>query len=110
MKYKNLKERIEEKIERIPECGCWIWMGSSSKINGYGYFGVGNKKIKNSHRAVWELFKGEIPNGMMVLHHCDTPSCVNPYHLFLGTQKDNVQDCVKKNRFKNVSRKKTREA
>ncbi len=84
-----LKDRLEAKIERIPESGCWIWMGSSR--GGYGLIKK-NKKSIGTHRAAWESYKGTIPNGMCILHRCDTSLCCNPSHLFVGTQLDNIHD------------------
>lgn len=92
-----LKDRFELKIERIPECGCWIWMDLTSANNRYGHIRINDKKVA-AHRLSWELYNGSIPDGLCVLHRCDTPSCVNPYHLFLGTQKDNAIDRENKNR------------
>jgi len=98
----SLLDRFEEKIERIPECGCWIWMGSSA-LWGYGQIWVVNR-VMVAHRASWEMFNGPIPKGMCVLHKCDTPPCVNPYHLFLGTKSDNTQDMLSKKRENRHSR------
>lgn len=70
---------------------CWNWTGKSYFHYGYGKFNV-NKKETRAHRYSWELHKGAIPQGLFVLHNCDNPKCVNPEHLRLGTQKDNVQD------------------
>lgn len=89
-------ERIEKHIERIPECGCWIWTGYVDGY-GYGYITILGKN-KYTHRASWELHNGPIPKGMWVLHRCDTPSCINPHHLFLGTADDNAKDRDKKGR------------
>lgn len=75
---------------------CWIWM-AGGKHAGYGGFGI-NNKMNSAHRVAWELFYGEIPIGMMVCHKCDTPRCVNPNHLFLGTSKDNGIDMASKGR------------
>jgi len=75
---------------------CWEWSAGKFK-QGYGAFGI-DKKMVNTHRVAYELFVGPIPEGLCVLHTCDNPSCVNPNHLFLGTQKDNIQDMVKKGR------------
>ena len=74
---------------------CWEWRGD--KRGYYGQIGVHGKTIK-THRLSWELANGPIPGGMNVLHHCDNPICVNPKHLFLGTQADNVHDMQAKGR------------
>ena len=74
---------------------CWLWLG---KKHSFGYGAVGkNGKIK-THRLSWQFFRGPIPNGISVLHKCDNPPCVNPDHLFLGTQADNMRDMSKKGR------------
>ena len=99
MAAKNLPitmEEIEERVEKIPECGCWIWMGATR--DGYGVI-KRHKKQKSVHRLLWELFfHKEIPIGMQACHHCDTPSCVKPHHVFLGTNADNTQDMIRKGR------------
>ena len=64
---------------------------------GYGRFQA-NKKMKIAHRASWEIYHGEIPEGICVLHKCDNPRCSNPEHLFLGTIQDNNLDMMQKNR------------
>jgi hypothetical protein len=57
-----------------------------------------------AHRAAWERANGPIPHGLKVLHRCDNPPCVNPEHLFLGTQVDNIKDCFQKGRISRASR------
>lgn len=89
-------DRIESKVERLTECGCWVWMGAITS-RGYGQLQKNNKKIY-AHRASYMAFKGDIPDGMYVCHTCDNVSCVNPDHLFLGSQKDNMQDMKNKGR------------
>jgi len=76
---------------------CWIWNTASGPE--YGTLYVGQKMCK-AHRFSWELHFGKISDDLEVLHHCDIPQCVNPKHLFLGDQKANILDCVKKGRWK----------
>lgn len=71
------------------ESGCWLWNGPVS--GGYGCVGVGDGSYA-AHRLMYLLHVGNIPRGLHVLHRCDTPACVNPAHLFLGTNLLNMQD------------------
>lgn len=74
---------------------CWEWL--ASKPSGYGQFKI-NHKYWPAHRVVWKLTFGSIPERLQVCHHCDNPGCCNPYHLFLGTNRDNHLDAAKKGR------------
>lgn len=86
--------------------GCWEWQAGRQK-DGYGVFWNGERRPSGSnifmlaHRWSFEHHVGPIPDGMCVLHRCDNPPCVNPAHLFLGTQRANVQDCIAKGRHRN---------
>ena len=93
----DLVQRFAKKYIPVTESGCWIWIGASNP-SGYGQLKVGHQ-LKRAHRVSWEFFRGAIPDGMMVCHRCDVPSCVNPDHLFLGTARDNFRDCVEKGRY-----------
>ena len=84
---------------------CWIWKGSLTDM-GYGQFWNKHKDY-TAHRASYRMFKGEIPNGIFVCHHCDNKKCVNPDHLFLGTAKDNTQDLIIKGLKKTTPRRLT---
>lgn len=97
--YKTLKERLEKNTMPIPFSGCLIWTGSTH-TNGYGAISF-NGQQTSTHRAVWTEANGEIPEGMCVLHRCDTPPCVNIDHLFMGTMADNMDDKSKKGRVRN---------
>jgi hypothetical protein len=92
MRIETFKQRLEAKIERVPFSGCWLWLG------WVDYQGYGRSGHVFAHRRVYSLYRGVIPRGLCVCHHCDVPSCVNPGHMFLGTRSDNMQDSLKKGR------------
>lgn len=94
--------RFWRRVERV-ESGCWLWRGS---LDGGGYGQISTAQgfaPAKAHRVSWEMRNGPIPDGMVVCHTCDTPACVNPDHLFIGTQQDNMRDCSRKNRINPVS-------
>lgn len=104
---KNFNEkRFWDRVQKTDTC--WLWVGyrikektlpNKSKILPYGMLRIQGKQVL-AHRTMFKLVKGEIPEGMMVLHTCDVPYCVNPDHLYLGTQQDNMNDM--KNRGRRV--------
>ena len=80
----------------VPEAGCWEWTGTL-RTNGYGLIhwrGGG----QSAHRLSFGFFNGPIPEGKMVLHHCDNPPCVNPDHLYLGGNRENTMDRERRGR------------
>jgi hypothetical protein len=93
---KPLHVRFEQSILRLPIAACWLWTGD---INNYGYARLlHNGRNYAGHRLAWNLYKGEIPHLMCVLHKCDVRLCVNPHHLFIGNEADNMRDCINKGR------------
>lgn len=91
-----LKSKIEASVSMEPNSGCWIWLFGAVE-DGYGIINF-DGATKRSHRTAFEAYKHEIPRGMCVCHRCDTPSCCNPDHLFLGTHGENNADRGRKGR------------
>jgi hypothetical protein len=107
MDKKTTLDRFWEKVEIGGSDQCWLWTGSK-RNKGYGAFIYeknGQVVQGRAHRYSYELHVGEIPPGLFVLHTCDNPACVNPFHLFLGTNQDNVDDMMKKGRHKSAGSK-----
>src|SRR4051812_11259596 len=98
----TLEDRFWARVQKTPG-GCWLWTsarGSSHDPSLYGMFDPGDGRgSRGAHRISWEIHHGRpVPEDLFVLHTCDTPACVNPQHLFLGTHVDNMRDMVAKGR------------
>ena len=91
------KSYIEDRVFKDPNSGCWLWEGALSKEGGYGA-AWGKGKCIRAHRLSYLTFVGPIPEGLVIMHKCDTPSCVNPGHLRAGTASDNMRDSGAKGR------------
>jgi len=92
----SLQDRIEFGSKVDKETSCWIWQRGLFS-NGYGQISIAGKPTP-AHRASYIAFIGPIPEGKLVCHACDNPLCVNPDHLWIGTNRDNMEDMVKKGR------------
>lgn len=97
---RDVNERFWEKVEIKNNDECWPWKASKYGL-GYGQFWILKpaRKMIPAHRYVYqEIHNLELKTNDIICHRCDNPSCVNPVHLFKGTHKDNVADCIRKNR------------
>ena len=101
MPKRTLEERFWAKVIKAGPDECWLWTGAPDK-NGYGRLWVSQGQAGNitfrAHRYSFEIHNGGATGNLFVCHTCDTPSCVNPAHLFLGTPQDNMTDKTKKGR------------
>lgn len=97
MRRTTYAQQLQERTQPEPNTGCLLWLGAVKPTGGHGVIYAEHSE-KFAHRAAWELANGPIPSELCICHKCDTPSCVNVDHMFMGTQTDNVRDMEKKGR------------
>jgi len=100
-RWKPIAIRLWEKVKINEESGCWEWQGSKNQA-GYGQIQF-DGRVQLAHRVVWKIIYGNIPNAVCVLHKCDNPLCINYFHLFIGSLRDNTQDMIKKGKARFTS-------
>jgi hypothetical protein len=91
----HAKEYFYKNIKVNNKTGCWLWLHNEHSI--YGQISISGINVP-VHRFSYEIHKGPIPNNLFICHQCDTPKCVNPYHLKTGTQQDNINNAIKRGR------------
>lgn len=94
----EIVSKLKTRLPDRPQAGCWKYAGQKAR-DGYGQFRANGRRY-SAHRIAYTAFVGEIPDGMLVLHECDNPSCCNPRHLSVGDQSKNMADCVRRKRHK----------
>jgi hypothetical protein len=97
--FRNIDARFDALVIPEPMSGCFLWIGWCTPF-GHGQFYVGPELYEYAHRYAWRRSNGPIPPGLWVLHNCDNPPCVNTYHLYLGTQVENMRDSVVRGRHR----------
>lgn len=97
--HRSATDRFWERVKKGSPNDCWEWQGMCLPETGYGVFTLGRQKVY-AHRYSYQIANGEIPEGLLVLHKCDNPPCVNPAHLYAGTQFDNMRDARERGRLR----------
>jgi hypothetical protein len=93
----SVEERFWGRVRRAKGEGCWLWQGRRDR-DGYGSLEAFGLRHARAHRVAWQITNGPIPEGMVLCHRCDNPSCVRPDHLFVASQKENIRDSLAKGR------------
>jgi hypothetical protein len=97
----TLAGRFWSKVDIRSAAECWPWLGAKNSATGRGQIRVGGRGV-TAPRIAWAVTFGDPPSDLNILHRCDNPNCVNPSHLWLGSQRENIRDAVAKGRMKSV--------
>jgi hypothetical protein len=101
-----LRGRLEKRVERVTETGCWLWNGRLDR-KGYARLSLWRRDKRHyvltlAHRLAFKAFVRDFPTTSVIMHRCDTPCCINPSHLVEGTQAQNIHDMLEKKRERGV--------